>query len=63
MEHDLTRYKIDLEEQLNAPWNWVHAHYRHMDGWEINKNRIYVDQHLQEMSTEFGPITIPHRQR
>lgn len=63
MDREKNWRKIDMEEQLDAPWDWVHAHYRHMDGWEINKNRIHFDKHLQEVSVEFGPITIPHRQR
>ncbi|NMB02281.1 MAG: hypothetical protein GX971_12315 [Firmicutes bacterium] len=63
MDHDLIRRKTDLEEQLKAPWDWVHAHYRHVDGWEINRNRINYDKHLLEVGQELGPITIPHRQR
>ncbi len=63
MDHKLQWRKADLEEQLDFPWEWVNAQYRNLDGWNINKNRISKDKYLQEMSKDFGPITIPHRER
>lgn len=63
VEHDPKRRQFDLEEQLSFPWDWVSSHYRHLDGWEINKNRINRDKYLLEMGKELGPTTIPHWQR
>ncbi|HHY14993.1 MAG TPA: hypothetical protein GX521_02840 [Firmicutes bacterium] len=57
------RADIDLREQLNWPWAWSGASYRCLDGWEINKNRVARDKHLMEMGRDFGPFTIPHRNR
>ena len=42
MNHDLKRRKFDLENQLPRPWDFAHAHYRHLDGWE-KQNRIKRD--------------------
>lgn len=63
MDHELRRQRIDLEEQLSFPWDWSIANYRHLDGWELNINRLLKDKFLQEMGKEFGPLTIPHRKR
>lgn len=63
MEHKLNCQKIDFEEQFPFPWEWTLTHYRHLDGWELNKNRFFKDKYLVEMAKEFGPITIPHRKR
>ncbi|HHT43380.1 MAG TPA: hypothetical protein GX014_08290 [Firmicutes bacterium] len=63
MDHGLEKRKVDLEEQLVFPWDWARAHYRHVDGWDLNQNRMNTDKYLQEMGREYGPMTIPHRQR
>ncbi len=63
MEHDLERRRFDFEEQLVSPWDFAYLSYRHLDGWEINKNRISRDKYLLEVGKELGPITLPHWQR
>lgn len=63
MDYELRRRRAELEEQLLFPWDWAQAHYRHVDGWEINKNRVIFDKYLQEVGREYGPTTVPHRQR
>lgn len=63
MEHELGWRRADLEEQLNLPWEWLSAHYQHLEGWQINKNKFTEDKYLYELGREFGPITIPHRYR
>ncbi|MFY9495468.1 MAG: hypothetical protein WAQ17_09800 [Limnochordia bacterium] len=55
--------KLDMEEQLNWPWDWSGAYYRSLDGWEINKNRVERDKYLTEMGRELGLFTSPHRKR
>lgn len=63
MEHELGWRRADLEEQLIFPWGWLSAHYQHLEGWQMNKNRISEDKYLYELGQEFGPITIPHQKR
>ncbi len=62
MEHELKRHKAELAELLESPWEWVSLdHY--LDGWAINKNRIFQDKFLLEIGKELGPISLPHRHR
>lgn len=63
MKYKLERKQIALKEQLLFPWDWVKFNYNHLDGWEINRNRQNLDRHLEEMAKDFGPQTIPHRER
>ncbi|HBG00132.1 MAG TPA: hypothetical protein DDW87_00965 [Firmicutes bacterium] len=63
MEHNLKQRQLDLEEQLGKPWDFAYLHYRQLDGWEINKNRISRDKYLLEVAKELGSTTIPHWER
>lgn len=69
MDHGRNGRQGDLEEQLyvSGEWfslaEWLHQHYRHLDGWDMNKNSITKAQYLVEMAKDLGPMTIPHRQR
>ncbi|NLM41794.1 MAG: hypothetical protein GX199_05740 [Firmicutes bacterium] len=62
-DHEEQKRRADLEEQLVFPWAWAKDTYRHVDGWELNQNRIAADKYLLEMGREYGPTTIPHRRR
>ncbi|NLL42292.1 MAG: hypothetical protein GX251_02995 [Firmicutes bacterium] len=63
MDHRRKRRQFDLENQLSRPWDFAYAHYRHLDGWEINKNRIRRDKFLLEVGKELGSTTLPHWER
>jgi hypothetical protein len=63
VDYKLKRRRFDLEGQLLQPWNFAYVHYRHLDGWEINKNRIRQDRYLLEVGKELGSTTVPHWQR
>lgn len=62
-DHEQGKMRVDLEEQLAFPWDWAKDSYRHVDGWELNQNRIGFDKHLLEMGKDYGPATVPHRRR
>jgi hypothetical protein len=63
VDHDLERRRFDLEEQLLRPRGVSYLHYRHLDGWEVNRNRIHQDPYLLEVGKELGLTTLPHWQR
>lgn len=52
----------EWEEQLADPWNWNDSHV-HLDGWRLNHNPSVSARYFYELGREFGPITIPHRNR
>ncbi|HPT84262.1 MAG TPA: hypothetical protein PLM25_10245 [Limnochordia bacterium] len=62
-KHEEGRRRADLEEQLAFPWDWAKDSYRHVDGWELNQNRMHTDKFLLELGKEHGPTTVPHRRR
>lgn len=62
MDYKSRWLRNDLEEQLEYPWDWMDDH-RHLDGWEINANRILSKKDLLELASELGAISIPHRHR
>ena len=62
MDYELLWRKMELEEQLDNPWEWAGHHY-YLDGWEINRNRHPGLGFLEEISRELGAISTPHRHR
>ncbi|MCK9524605.1 MAG: hypothetical protein M0R49_01580 [Limnochordia bacterium] len=63
MDHNLERLKFDLEEQLLRPGDVLYSHYKHLEAWQLNRNRIHRDKYLFEVAKELGTTTLPHWQR
>ncbi|MGI6149003.1 MAG: hypothetical protein GX195_12295 [Firmicutes bacterium] len=62
MEHRSPAEEYECDEQLDDPWNWQDAH-AHLDGWKLNHNPSFSSKYLLELGRDFGPISIPHRNR
>ncbi|HHT73491.1 MAG TPA: hypothetical protein GX008_07240 [Firmicutes bacterium] len=62
MEFRSPEEAYEWEEQLADPWQWNDAH-AHLDGWKLNHNPSVSPRCLMELGRDFGPITIPHRNR
>jgi len=62
LDYELSWRRLELEEQLNLPWEWT-GHHHYLDGWAINDNRPIKDTYLLEISRELGAISLPHRHR
>ncbi|NMB21019.1 MAG: hypothetical protein GX979_09125 [Firmicutes bacterium] len=64
-DYDLERRRFDLQEQFLRPGDlwYAQSHYRHLDGWQMNRNRIQHDRYLFEVGKELGLTTLPHWQR